>query len=111
MELKFIATVLLFCCCPVVLAEPLANDSYEDVCGQMDHRSIPSRTQSDPNSQHLVDNVVVVVGAGQRSFCRQARPVANSEIIVGASMTQINTVNSSVHRDSGLAAPSADPCR
>ena len=111
MKLKFIATLLLFCCCPVVLAKSLASASYKDVCEQMDHQSIPSRTQSDPNSQHLIDNVVIVVGAGHTSRRKHVQPVANSDIVVGVNMTQINTGNSSRSQDSGLAAPSADPCR
>ena len=111
MKLKFIATLLLFCCCPVVLAKSLASASYKDVCEHMDHQSISSRTQSDPNSQQLIENVVVVVGAGHTSRRKQAQPVANSNIVVGVSMTQINTVNSSLSQDSGLAAPSVDLCR
>ena len=109
MKLKFSATLLPLCCCTGVFAEPLARASYEGVCEQVDHQGISSRTQSDPNSQHLVDNMVIVVGAGPRSFRKQAQTGANSEIIVGANMTQINTVNSSFHQDSGLAAHSADP--
>ncbi len=114
MKLKFIAALLLFCCCPVVFAKPLASASYKDVkdvCEQMHHQSIPSRTQSDPNSQHLIDNAVIVVGAGHTSRRKQAQPVANSDIVVGVNMTQINTGDSSLSQDSGLAAPSADPCR
>ena len=111
MKLKLIAALLLFCCCPVVLAKPLASASYEDVCEQMDHQSTSSRTQSNPNSQHLIDNVVIVVGAGHTSRRKHAQPVANSDIVLGVSMTQINAVNSSLNQYSGLAAPSADPCR
>ena len=111
MSLKFIATLLLFCCCPVVFAKPLASASYEDVCEQMDHQGISSRTQSDPNSQHLIDNVVIVVGTGHTSLRQHTQPVANSDIVVGVGMTQINTVNSSLYQDSSLAAASADPCR
>ncbi len=111
MKLKCIATLLLFCCCPVIFAKPLASASYKDVCEQMDHQGISSRTQSDPNSQHLIDNVVIVVGAGHTSRRKHAQPVANSDIVVGLSMTQINTFNSSLNQDSDLAAPSADPCR
>ena len=110
MKLKFSATLLPLCCCPVVLAEPLACASYEGVCEQMDQQGMSSRTQSDPNSQHLVDNMMVVVGAEPRSFRKQTQTAANSGIIVGANMTQINTVNSSFHQDGGLAASSADPC-
>ena len=111
MSLKFIATLLFFCCCPVVFAKPLAIASYQDVCEQMDHQGISSRTQADPNSQHLIDNVVTLVGAGRTSRREQAQPVANSDIVVGVNMTQINTGDSSLSQDSGLAAPSADPCR
>ncbi len=111
MKLKFIATLLLFCCCPVVFAKPLASASFTDVCGQMHHQSISSRTQSDPNSQHMIDNVVIVVGVGHTSHRKQAEPVANPDIVAGVNMTQINTGNSSLSQDSGLAAPSADPCR
>ena len=111
MNLKFIATLLLFCCCPFVFAKPLASASYEDVCEQMGHQSISSRTESDPNSQHLIDNVVIVVGAGHTSRRKHAQPVANSDIVLGVNMTHINTGNSSLSQDSGLAAPFADPCR
>ena len=111
MSLKFIATLLLFCS-PVVFAKPLASASYKDVCEQMDHQGISSRTQSDPNSQHLIDNVVIVVGTGHTSLRQHTQPVANSDIVVGVGMTQINTVNGgSLYQDSGLAAASADPCR
>ena len=111
MKLKFIAILLLLCCCPVVFAKPLASASYKEVCEQMDHQGIYSRTQSDPNSQQLIENVVIVVGAGHTNRIKHAQPVANSDIVVGVNMTQINTVNSSVNKDSGLAAPSASPCR
>ena len=111
MKLKFIAPLTLLFCCPVVFAEPLASASYKDVCEQMDEQGISSRTQSDPSSQQLVDNVVVVVGAGQTSRRKQTQSVSNSDIVVGASMTQINTVNSTSNQTSGTAAQSAAPCR
>ena len=110
MKLKFIATLILFCCCPVVFAKPLGSVSYKDVCEQMDHLSISSRTQSDPSSQHLIDNVVIVVGAGHTSRRKHAQPVANSDIVVGVNMTQTTAGNIS-RSQSGFAAPSADPCR
>ena len=111
MKLKFIASSMLLFCCSVVFAEPLASASYKDVCEQMDQQGIASRTQSDPSSQQLVDNVVVVVGTGYTSRREQTRSVSNSDIVVGASMTRINTVNSNPNQASGSAAPSADPCR
>ena len=111
MKLKFIASLPILCCCPVIFAEQLSRASYKDVCELVDQQGIPSRTQSDPSSQQLVDNVVVVVGAGHASRRKQTQSVTNSNIVVGASMTQINSVDSSFHQASGSAAQSADPCR
>ena len=111
MKLNFIATLLLFCCCPVVFAKPLASASYEDVCEQMNHQGLSSRTQSDPDSQRLIDNLVIVVGARHTSRLKHAQPVAKSDIVLGVSMTQIDTLNSSLNWDSRLAASSADPFR
>ena len=111
MKLKFIAFLTLLFCYPVVFAEPLASASYKDVCEQMDQQGISSRTQLDPSPQQLVDNVVVVVGSGHTSRRSQTQPIVNSDIVVGASVTQINTVNSSPNRASGPEAQSADPCR
>ena len=111
MKLNFIASLTLLLCCPVVFAEPLASASYKDVCEQMDQEGISSRTQSDPSAQQLVDNAVVVVGAGHTSRRKQTQSVSNSDIVVGASMTQINTVNSTSNPPGGTSARSADPCR
>ena len=111
MKLKFIACLTLLFCYPVVFAEPLASASYKDVCEQMDQEGISSRTRLDPSSQQLVDNVAVVVGAGQTSRRKQTQSVANSDIVVGASMIQANTVNSTSNQTSSTLAQSADPCR
>ena len=111
MKLKFIAMLMLFCSCRLIFVEPLASASYKDVCEQMDQQGISSRTRSDASSQQLVDNVVVVVGSGHTSRRSQTQPIVNSDIVVGAGVTQINTVNSSPNRASGPAAHSADPCR
>ena len=111
MKLKFIAFLTLLFCYPVVFAEPLASASYKDVCEQMDQEGISSRTQLDPSSQQLVDNVVVVVGAGQTSRRKQTQSVSNSDIVVGASMTQVNTLNSTSNPTSITVDQSADPCR
>ena len=111
MKLKFIAFSTLLFCYPVVFAEPLASASYKDVCEQMDQQGISSRTQSDPGSQQLVDNAVVVVGAGQTSRRTQTQSVSNSDIVVGASMTQVNTLNSTSNPTSSTVDQSADPCR
>ena len=78
---------------------------------QMDQQGISSRTQSDPGSQQLVDNVVIVVGAGQTSRRKQTQSVSNSDIVVGASMTQVNTLNSTSNQTSRTVDQSADPCR
>ncbi|MDC3015588.1 hypothetical protein OA010_02110 [Luminiphilus sp.] len=111
MKLNFIASLTLVLCCQVVFAEPLASASFKDVCEQLDQQGISSRTQSDPSSQQLVDNAVVVVGAGHMSRRKQTQAVSNSDIVVGASMTQINTVNTNPNPASGALARSADPCR
>ena len=111
MKLKFIAMLMFFCSCRLIFAEPLASASYKDVCEQMDQQGISSRTQLDPSSQQLVDNVVVVVGAGQTSRRKQTQSVANSDIVVGASMIQANTLNSTLDQTSSTVAQSADPCR
>ena len=111
MKLKVIAFVTLLFCYPVVFAEPLASASYKDVCEQMDQEGISSRTRLDPSSQQLVDNVAVVVGAGQTSGRKQTQSVANSDIVVAASMIQANTVNSTSNQTSSTLAQSADPCR
>ena len=108
MKLKFIAFLTPLFCCPVVFAEPLASASYNDVYEQMDQQGISSRTPSDPSSQHLIENVVLVVGAGQMGRRMQTQSVSNSDIIVGASMTQINTVNNTSNQTSATAAESAD---
>ena len=110
MKLKFIAFLTPSFCCPVVFAEPLASASYNDVCEQMDQQGLSSRTQSDPSSQHLIENVVVVVGAGQIGSRTQTQSVPNSDIVVGASMTQINIVNNTSYQTSATAAESADSC-
>ena len=111
MKLKFIAFLTPLFCCPVVFAEPLASASYNDVCEQMDQQGISRRTQSDPSSQHLIENVVVVVGAGQIGSHTQTQSVPNSDIVVGASMTQINIVNNTSYQTSATAAESADSCK
>ena len=111
MKLKFIAFLTLLCCYPLVFAEPLASASYKDVCEQMDQEGISSRTRLDPSSQHLMDNVAVVVGARQTSRRKQTQSVANSDIFVAASMIQANTVNSTSNQTSSTLAQSADPCR
>ena len=110
MKPKFIALLSLVYYCPIVFAEPLANASYKEVCEQMDQKGISTRTQSHPNSQQFVDNVVVVA-EGHTSHRGQSQAVANSDILVGASLTRINTVNSGPNQVSGSVAQSADPCR
>ena len=111
MKLKFIALLPLIYYCPALFAEQVVTASYKDVCERMDQRGISSRTQSDSNSRQLVDNAVVVVGARHLSRPRQAQLVANSDIVLGTSMAQINIAESGPNGASGPAARSADPCR
>lgn len=92
-------------------AEPIASASYKDVCKKMEQEGVVSRTQSAPGSEAVTDNVVVVVGAGTRTSQRHNRPVSNSEIIVGANMTQITTTHSEAPHSETDPVPSSDPCR
>lgn len=91
--------------------EPIVSASYKDVCQQMEREGVVSRTQSAPGSEAVAENVVVVVGAGARTSQRHNRPVSNSEIIVGANMTQITTTNSESPRGESDPVPSSNPCR
>ena len=111
MKLKFIAFLTLLFCCPVVFAEPLASASHNELCEQMDQQGVSSRIQSDPSSQQLVENAMIVVGALQTSRRKQTQSVSNSDIVVGVSMTQINTMNSIYNQTSAVAAKSADSSR
>jgi len=92
-------------------AEPIASGSYKDVCKQMEDEGIVSRTQSAPGSETVMNNVVVVAGAGSRNSQRHNRPVSNSEIIVGANMTEITTATSATEHSATDLVPSSNPCR
>jgi hypothetical protein len=82
-----------------VCSETIAGASYKDVCKKMEQEGITSRTQSGAN-------VVVVVGAGRSTSRRRNAPVSNSEIVIGANITQIST-HSNVSDDSSESAAGA----
>ncbi len=92
-------------------AEPIVSASYKDVCEKMEQEGVASRTQSAPGSESVTENMVVVVGAGSPKAQRHNRPVSNSEIIVGANITQISTVNDESSDSEAAPAPSSNPCR
>jgi hypothetical protein len=111
MNLKFVMATLMMLLLPsLTQGEPVASASYKDVCKKMQQEGVASRTQTTPASEAVTDNVIVVVGAGSRTSQRHNRPVSNSEIIVGANMTQISTVNGDAKSSDLGAATSAKPC-
>ena len=74
MKLKFIAFLTLLFCCPVVFAEPLASASHNEVCEQMDQQGISSRTQWDPSSQQLVENVMLWLARRKQAAASKLNP-------------------------------------
>ena len=85
------AAVLLSLFSHSVLSETIAGASYKDVCKKMEQEGVTSRTQSGGNMEDIAANVVVVVGAGHSTARRRNAPVSNSDIVVGANLTQIST--------------------
>ena len=89
-----------------VCSEAIAGASYKDACKKMEQEGITSRTQSGGNTDDIAATVVVVVGAGQSTSRRRNAPVSNSEIVIGANITQIST-HSNVSDDSSESAAGA----
>lgn len=85
------AAVLLLMFSHCAVSETIAGASYKDVCKKMEQEGVTSRTQSGGNMEDIAANVVVVVGAGHSTSRRRNDPVANSDIVVGANLTQIST--------------------
>ena len=73
------------------VSETIAGASYKDVCKKMEQEGVASRTQSGGSTEDIAANVVVVVGAGHSNSRRRNAPVSNSDIVVGANVTQIST--------------------
>ena len=69
----------------------------------MEQEGVASRTQSGGNTEDIAANVVVVVGAGHSTSRRRNAPVSNSDIVIGANVTQIST-HSTVSDDSSDSA-------
>ena len=97
------AAVLLSLFSHSVLSETIAGASYKDVCKKMEQEGVTSRTQSGGNMEDIAANVVVVVGAGHSTSRRRNAPVSNSDIVIGANVTQIST-HSTVSDDSSDSA-------
>ena len=108
MELNLTASaaVLLALFSHGVLSETIAGASYKDVCKKMEQEGVASRTQSGGNTEDIAANVVVVVGAGHSTSRRRNDPVANTDIVVGANLTQIST-HSNVSDDSSESSTGA----
>jgi hypothetical protein len=111
MNLKYGICLILSFLPSLSFAEPIASASYKDVCEKMEQEGVVSRTQSAPGSEAVMNNVVVVAGAGSRNSQRHNRPVSNSEIIVGANITEITTTTSATGHTATDPVPSSNPCR
>ena len=104
------AAVLLSLFSHSVLSETIAGASYKDVCKKMEQEGVASRAQSGGNTEEIAANVVVVVGTGHSTSRRRNAPVSNSDIIVGANVTQISTHNDALDHGSDSAAGPVDTC-
>ena len=88
------------------VSETIAGASYKDVCKKMEQEGVTSRTQTGGRTEDIAANVVVVVGAGHSTSRRRNAPVSNSDIVVGANVTQISThSNGSDDRSDSATGP------
>ena len=112
MQLNFTASVavLLTLFCHGAVSETIAGASYKDVCKKMEQEGIASRAQSGGSTEDIAANVVVVVGAGQSTSRWRNAPVSNSDIVVGANVTQISTHNDAPDHGSDSAAGPVNTC-
>ncbi len=85
----------------------LGSASYRDVCSKMAAAGITSRTQTTPATDPITDNVLVVVGSDDLNQSRENRLVSNTNIFLGANVTDVSTHTSNTTRAS---ASQADPC-
>ena len=92
------------------VSETIAGASYKDVCKKMEQEGVTSRTQTGGSTEDIAANVVVVVGAGHSNSRRRNAPVSNSDIVVGANVTQISTHNDAPDQRSDSAAGSVNTC-
>ena len=112
MQLNFIAsiTVLLALYSHSAFSETIAGASYKDVCKKFEQEGVTTRTQSGGNAGDVPANVVVVVGAGSSHSRRRNTSVANSDIIVGANMTEISTQTDLADDKPATAKDAASAC-
>ena len=112
MQLNFTASVavLLTLFSHGAVSETIAGASYKDVCKKMEQEGIASRAQSGGSTEDIAANVVVVVGAGQSISRWRNAPVSNSDIVVGANVTQISTHNDAPDHGSDSAAGPVNTC-
>ncbi len=108
MQLNLMAStmVLLAVCSHGALSETIAGASYKNVCKKMEQEGVTSRIKSGGSVGDIPPNVVVVVGGGSSPSRRWNNSVANSDIIVGANVTQIST-HTDVPNDKPSSADSA----
>ena len=110
LNLTVSAALLLLMFSHGTVSETIAGASYRDVCKKMEQEGVASRTQSGGNTEDIAANVVVVVGAGHSTSRRRNAPVSNSDIVVGANVTQISTHNDVPDHGSDSAAGPVNTC-
>ena len=104
------AAVLLLMFSHCAVSETIAGASYKGVCKKMEQEGVTSRTQSGGNMEDIAANVVVVVGAGHSTSRRRNTPVNNSDIVVGANVTQISTHDDALDHESDSVAGPVNTC-
>ena len=104
------AAVLLTLFSHGTVSETIAGASYKGVCKKMEQEGVASRTQSGGNTEDIAANVVVVVGAGHSTSRRRNAPVSNSDIVIGANVTQISTRDDALDHGSDAAAGPVNTC-
>lgn len=82
----------------------------KDVCKKFEQEGVTTRNQSGGNAGDVPANVVVVVGAGSSHSRRRNTSVANSDIIVGANMTEISTQTDLADDKPATAKDAANTC-
>ena len=110
LNLKASVAVLLTLFSHGTVSETIAGASYKDVCKKMEQEGVASRTQSGGSPEDILANVVVVVGAGHSTSRRRNTPVNNSDIVVGANVTQISTHDDALDHKSDSAAGPVNTC-
>ncbi len=111
MQLNFTASmaILLAVFPHGAFSETIAGASYKSVCKKMEQEGVASRTQSGGEIGEIPANVVVLY-AGSSHSLRGNSPLASSNIIVGANVTQISTQTNSPDDKPASANTAVNAC-